>query len=114
MRVSVWLHRPGGALPSGAVYDKAKSNVVDAQIALMEAWKPGFADAVVDWEMFTPKTIERFTGRVNGVIYGSPRKLRQGASDELSNLFICGADQGFLGIVGALMSGAAIANRHLL
>ncbi|HQL88268.1 MAG: NAD(P)/FAD-dependent oxidoreductase [Lentisphaerae bacterium] len=115
VRVSVlasparWL-----ALPSGAVYDKAKSNVVNAQIALMEAWKPGFADAIVGWEMFTPKTIERFTGRVNGVIYGSPRKLRQGASDDLSNLFICGADQGFLGIVGALMSGAAIANRHLL
>lgn len=114
VRVSVlaspswWLDLPPGP------YREAKKQVADAQIALLEAWKPGFAGAVTGWDMFTPKTIRRFTGHVNGVIYGSPRKLRPGASADLSNLFICGTDQGFLGIVGALMSGAAIANRHLL
>ncbi len=114
VRVSV-LASPAWWLDlSPDAYGKAKKNVADAQIALLEAWKPGFAGAVAGWDMFTPKTIRRFTGHVNGVIYGSPRKLRQGASADLSNLFICGADQGFLGIVGALMSGAAIANRHLL
>ncbi len=31
-----------------------------------------------------------------------------------SNLFICGTDQGFVGIVGAIISGIPVANRHLL
>jgi len=29
-------------------------------------------------------------------------------------LFICGTDQGFVGIIGAMFSGIAMANRHLL
>ncbi|MDD4098334.1 MAG: NAD(P)/FAD-dependent oxidoreductase [Lentisphaeria bacterium] len=95
-------------------YREAKKRLAEEQIAMLDAWKPGFAEAVTGWDMFTPKTIRRFTGHVNGAIYGSPRKLRSGASADLSNLFLCGTDQGFLGIVGALMSGAAIANRHLL
>ena len=32
----------------------------------------------------------------------------------LKNLFICGTDQGFVGIVGAIISGITMANRHLL
>jgi hypothetical protein len=63
--------------------------------------------------MFTPRTIERFTGHLNGAIYGSPDKRRAGTTS-LANLFICGTDQGFLGIVGALLSGVSIANAHLL
>jgi len=32
----------------------------------------------------------------------------------LENLFICGTDQGFLGIVGAMLSGISMANLHVL
>ena len=32
----------------------------------------------------------------------------------LKNLFICGTDQGLVGIIGAMISGIAMANRHLL
>ena len=30
------------------------------------------------------------------------------------DVFLCGTDQGYLGIVGALLSGVIIANRHAL
>lgn len=95
-------------------YRATKEKVVGAQIKMMDEWKPGFAAAVTDWEMFSPKTIERFTGRCHGAIYGSPRKMRAGVSPELENLVVCGTDQGFLGIVGALISGVAMTNVHLL
>jgi hypothetical protein len=32
----------------------------------------------------------------------------------LSNLFLCGTDQGFLGITGAMLSGITMANVHVL
>ena len=63
--------------------------------------------------MFTPRTIRRYTGHANGAIYGSPEKRRDGTTG-LENLFLCGTDQGFLGIVGSLLSGVSIANAHLL
>ena len=74
---------------------------------------PDFRDSIVFTDMFTPKTIYKFTGHLNGAVYGSPQKVRNGRT-HLENLFICGTDQGFLGIVGAMLSGISIANLHLL
>jgi phytoene dehydrogenase-like protein len=74
---------------------------------------PDYRDSVVDTDMFTPKTIERFTGHRNGAVYGTPEKQRDGRT-HLANLFICGADQGLVGIIGSLISGISIANRYLL
>lgn len=64
-------------------------------------------------DMFTPLTIKRFTGHFNGAIYGSPEKYRDGRIG-YENVFLCGTDQGFLGIVGALLSGISMANYHCL
>lgn len=64
-------------------------------------------------DMFTPLTLERFTGHAGGALYGSPVKSRNG-STECENLFLIGADQGFHGIVGAMLSGVAMANLHVL
>jgi len=64
-------------------------------------------------DMFTPLTIKRFTGHLNGAIYGSPEKYRDGRIG-YQNVFLCGTDQGFLGIVGALLSGISMANYHCL
>jgi len=64
-------------------------------------------------DMFTPLTIERFTGHLQGAVYGSPYKNRQGNTD-LANLYLCGTDQGYLGIVGAMLSGISMANFHIL
>lgn len=64
-------------------------------------------------DTFTPRTIEHFTGHVNGAVYGAPAKQSTGETP-LDSLFVCGTDQGFLGIVGACLSGIAMANRHAL
>ena len=64
-------------------------------------------------DMFTPRTVEKFTGHLGGAIYGSPLKHRDGRT-ELSNVYLCGTDQGFLGIIGAMLSGISMANYHIL
>jgi phytoene dehydrogenase-like protein len=70
-------------------------------------------DATVAIDMFTPRTITKYTGHFGGAIYGAPVKQRQGRT-ELDNLYLCGTDQGFLGIVGAMLSGISMANYHIL
>lgn len=74
---------------------------------------PDYRGHVIDTDMFTPKTIRRFTWHDNGAVYGAPRKQLDGTT-HLDNLFICGTDQGYVGIVGTIISGIAMANRHLL
>ena len=69
--------------------------------------------ATVATDMFTPRTITKFTGHAAGAIYGSPVKNRQGRT-ALENVYLCGTDQGFLGIIGAMLSGISMANYHIL
>jgi phytoene dehydrogenase-like protein len=85
------------------------------KISLNEVVKliPDFRDSIVFTDVFTPKTIRRFTGHINGAVYGTPNKAKMGIT-HLQNLFICGTDQGFLGIVGAMLSGISMANLHVL
>ena len=74
---------------------------------------PDFRGQVVDTDMFTPKTIQHFTRHENGAVFGAPDKQLDGCT-HLDNLFLCGADTGLVGIVGALNSGITIANRYCL
>lgn len=74
---------------------------------------PDFRPHVLDTDVFTPRTIRRFTGHDNGCVYGAPSKFVNGQTP-VDNLYLCGTDQGFLGIVGAMLSGITIANRYLL
>lgn len=94
-------------------YRQAKEAVISTQRKILEQLRPGCSEQILHAEMFTPKTVLRYTGHLNGAIYGSPGKVRSGRCS-CPNLFLCGTDQGFLGIVGALLSGTAIVNRHLL
>jgi phytoene dehydrogenase-like protein len=71
------------------------------------------AQATVATDMFTPCTITKYTGHLQGAIYGAAAKNRQGQT-ALPNLYLCGTDQGFLGIVGAMLSGISMANLHIL
>ena len=64
-------------------------------------------------DMFTPRTLKRFTGHLRGAIYGSTNKMRNG-NTHLNNLYLCGTDQGLLGITGALLSGITVANTRIL
>ena len=64
-------------------------------------------------DMFTPRTVQKYTGHLNGAIYGAPNKIKDGRT-HLKNLYLAGTDQGFLGIVGAMLSGISMANLHVL
>ncbi|MEO0509370.1 MAG: FAD-dependent oxidoreductase [Verrucomicrobiota bacterium] len=64
-------------------------------------------------DMFTPRTVRKYTGHLNGAIYGAPNKIKDGRT-HLENLYLAGTDQGFLGIVGAMLSGISMANLHVL
>jgi phytoene dehydrogenase-like protein len=74
---------------------------------------PDYRSRVIDTDMFTPATVVRFTGHDNGAVYGAPDKQLDGTT-HLKNLFICGTDQGFVGIIGSITSGIAMANQHCL
>ena len=60
-------------------------------------------------DTFTPTTVKKFTSHVNGTLYGSPTKRRDGTT-KFKNLFLAGTDQGYIGIVGSMLGGIAVAN----
>jgi phytoene dehydrogenase-like protein len=94
-------------------YRAQKAAWLEASLNEVVKLVPDFRDSIIFTDVFTPKTIYRFTGHVNGAVYGMPSKIKTG-STHLANLFICGTDQGFLGIVGAMLSGISMANLHVL
>ena len=101
-----------------ATYAAGKARWFEAVQRSARRFLPAVTDqaltgAIVATDMFTPRTITKFTGHFNGAIYGAPDKLRDGRTP-LQNLYICGTDQGFLGIVGAMLSGISMANYHML
>lgn len=100
------------ALPE-AEYRLEKIRWYDRAVASAVRFLPDFRQRVIATDMFTPTTIRRFTGHVNGAVYGAPDKVKDGTT-HLKNLFICGTDQGWVGIIGSIVSGISMANRHLL
>ncbi len=69
--------------------------------------------ATLATDMFTPLTVQRYTGHIGGAIYGAPQKARDGRTP-CENLVLIGTDQGYLGITGSMLSGIMMANRHVL
>ena len=94
-------------------YHVEKLRWFDRIVASAVRFIPDFRAHVIATDMFTPKTIRRFTWHDNGAVYGAPEKRLDGTTD-VKHLYLCGTDQGYVGIVGALFSGIAIANRHCL
>jgi hypothetical protein len=109
---------PGRKNPEGA-YQTAKQTAYRQlqEVALQQlpgAWGLNQLGAkTLATDCFTPPTVTRYTGHFGGAIYGSPRKRKSGTTG-FKNLFICGTDQGFLGITGAMLSGISMANAHCL
>jgi hypothetical protein len=56
-------------------------------------------------------TIKRYTWHKEGHVYGSTDKSRNGKT-KYDNLYVIGTDQGFLGIVGSMLSGISMANLY--
>ncbi len=94
-------------------YKAQKAAWLEASLKEVVKIVPDFRDSIVYSDVFTPKTIYKFTGHLNGAVYGAPGKIKMGRT-HLDNLFICGTDQGFLGVVGAMLSGISMANLHIL
>ncbi|QPJ64785.1 MAG: NAD(P)/FAD-dependent oxidoreductase [Candidatus Nitrohelix vancouverensis] len=94
-------------------YIAAKKECRAKALERLAKFFPEFSETVVFLDTFTPKTIHKYTGHLNGAVYGAPEKLKNGETP-IQNLFICGTDQGFLGIIGATLSGISMANLHLL
>ena len=72
-----------------------------------------YSENIVYEDSFTPVTIERYTSRTQGAVYGSPEKIKDGKTN-FENLFIAGTDQGYLGIIGSMLSGVTMVNQHVL
>jgi len=94
-------------------YKAQKTAWLETTLKEVVKFIPDFRDSIVFTDIFTPKTINRFTGHINGAVYGTPHKIKTGRT-HLDNLFVCGTDQGFLGIIGAMLSGIVMANLHVL
>ena len=93
--------------------EKKKVEYEALKAAAEYSGKRDLAKHVQFTDIFTPKTVMRYTGHFNGAIYGSPDKQKDGKT-EIEKLFLCGTDQGFLGITGSMLSGISMANMHIL
>ncbi len=92
-------------------YARAKVACFDEAVNAVTMFVRDFRPHTIDRDIFTPVTIRRFTGHLGGAVYGSPRKSPHGRTP-YRNLFLCGTDQGFSGIIGAMLSGVIVANTH--
>ena len=92
-------------------YLRGKELVLKNALELFKKNDPDFCGNLIFSDVFTPKTIKRFTGHFGGAVYGSPIKQKDGRTN-IEGLFIIGTDQGFLGIIGSLLSGISMANLH--
>lgn len=93
------------------VYEAKKEEVAESAMKLVKTLAPEFDGRLLFKDIFSPLTIERYTWHLNGTVYGSIDKTRDG-STPVKGLFIIGTDQGFLGIVGSILSGISMSNLH--
>jgi phytoene dehydrogenase-like protein len=113
VRISMLANFDRWASCDPEAYRLQKLRCYDRMAASAVRFVPDFRSTVVDTDLFTPLTIRRFTGHAGGAVYGAAEKRLDGGT-HLKNLYICGNDQGFVGIVGTIISGIGIANRYLL
>ncbi len=113
LRITVLAQYAGWARLNDEQYRAEKEKWRERIAGALDPYVPGFRSSVIQHDMFTPKTIHRYTWHDQGAVYGSPCKCRDGRLP-LQNVFLCGTDHGLVGIVGALTSGVLIANRYCL
>jgi phytoene dehydrogenase-like protein len=91
-------------------YKKIKGNVYDHALNLSQSLVNKKIDVLYK-DVFSPRTIKKYTSHFDGTVYGSTTKVRNGKSG-IDGLYIIGTDQGFLGIVGSMLSGISMANLY--
>jgi phytoene dehydrogenase-like protein len=113
VRITALANYDGWAALPRPDYEAAKRRWYDVLSATAARILPEFRPHIVDVDMFTPTTIVRYTGHANGAIYGATKKRYDGRTF-LQNVSLCGTDQGYVGIIGALFGGIAAANGRVL
>lgn len=98
---------------AGEDYERAKREQADAALAVATRYGMDPRPHEVFRDSFSPTTVRRFTGHDRGAVYGSPRKRLDGETP-IAGLHLMGTDQGMLGVIGAILSGISMANRHAL
>lgn len=99
----------------GKDYDSLKYDLTKSMLSLIDTKYPGFSDLVDYAELSTPLTVKHFMNHPQGIIYGlpgTPYKFQQKwlkAKSPVPNLYLTGVDILCVGIVPALLSGAATA-----
>jgi phytoene dehydrogenase-like protein len=98
----------------GEQYEAAKASCTEQTLAVVNGHL-GFdpREREVYRDSFTPRTVERFTGKLDGAVYGCSKKRLDGRTP-LEDLHLIGTDQGLLGVTGSMLSGISIANRYAL
>jgi len=102
-----------GCKERSEAYNELKKTFQQQSLTEVQRIVGSFEHAIEFEDTFTPLTIERYTSKAAGAVYGSPIKIKDGRT-AYDNLFVAGTDQGFLGIVGAMLSGVTIVNNHIL
>ncbi|MCR9205520.1 MAG: hypothetical protein NXH75_13135, partial [Halobacteriovoraceae bacterium] len=92
-------------------YKIKKEEVLKESLTIMKSYMSFKEEDITFTDVFTPTTVERYTGHFGGCVYGTPDKSRDGTTP-INGLFLCGTDQGFLGIIGSMLSGISMANLH--
>jgi phytoene dehydrogenase-like protein len=113
LRVTVLANHDRWCALGDEEYLAAKTVCADAALDAASRFAPDPRPHAVFHDVATPRTIRRYTGKLGGAVYGSPRK-RRGGDVGVERLHLVGTDEGLLGIVGALLSGITVANREAL
>jgi phytoene dehydrogenase-like protein len=112
-RITVLANHDGWCALGEDEYRAAKERACAEIHASASAHVPDPRPFAVLTDAFTPRTLRRYTGHLQGTVYGSPKKRRDGDSG-IANLHVIGTDQGLFGVVGTMLSGILMANRHAL
>lgn len=92
-------------------YKLRKEEVYHSAHSLTKKLMPNWSGEVTYKDIFSPTTIKKYTSHFGGTVYGSTDKSRDGKTP-IDGLYLCGTDQGFLGIVGSMLSGISMANLY--
>lgn len=104
---------------SNISYLELKVKIQDTLINELKKLFPDLIKLVDYYELSMPSTIERYTNRINGALYGLPatpqlwRTKLTNIKTSFKNLYISGSDVCSLGIVGSMMGGIGATSKIL-
>lgn len=99
----------------GEAYEQYKEKVAQRYIQFVEERLPGFKDIVDYVEVSSPLSLQKFTQRPNGAMYGLDLSKKRfdldclNAQTSIPNLYLSGSDVMIMGVSGAAFGGVIAA-----